>query len=379
MSINSTNWGDDMPSTQSKAEAKSDAPDVAESLGRPSETEDAKVIGLVEVEQHGPESEATAADAGSVASGAPLWTALLRSSALPVVVGGLSGAIVAIAAVFVMAELRPPMDPRVEPLAQQIGGFTQRMQSQESSLRAVEIDLVRTLNQQADVSAEVVKQNTAIEMALGQVAAVSEQIRADNGPGSSVFGVAVVQLADSIAHGRPFEAEWVNLFGLTVDESELQDTLQSLLPFARSGVDTVAGLRLWLRDGASRVDLAIARPDSILWVAADYLQTQLGLPLGTTPAEQAAEAMLTEADRRLADGNVEGAIEIIADLGLPFADSFTAWLEAAHRRDLADKVAAELTTVARREISERARRRASAQSGNGLVIGLQAVPLKVIE
>lgn len=378
MTINSPDWDGERPAKQPEAEVKSGTSSEENSLERQREIKNPNVIGIAETERHRPEPEATVADVGPVESGAPPWTALLRSSVLPVVVGGLSGAIVAVGAVLVLTELRPPMDPRVEPLTQLLGTFTQRMQSQETSLRAVEVDLVRTLDKQAEVSVEVAKQNAAIEMTLGQVAMLSEQLRAENGPGSSVFGVAVVQLADSIALGRPFEAEWVNLFALTVDESELQAELQGLLPFARSGVDTVAGLRQRLRDSASRVDLEIARPGDILWIAANYLQTQLGLPLGTTPAEQAAEAVLTETDRRLAKSDVEGAIELIDDLGLPFADGFGAWLEAARRRDLADRVAAELTMVARREISKRARQQASLQGGNDLLLGLRTAPLRLI-
>jgi hypothetical protein len=253
------------------------------------------------------------------------------------------------------------MDPRVEPLARHVGTFTERMLVQETSLRAVEVDLVRTLDQQANVSAEVAKQNVAIEAALGQVAMVAKQLQAESGPGSSVFGVAVAQLADSIARGRPFEAAWVNLFALTAGEPELRARLQRLLPFSRSGVDTIDGLRGRIRNGAAQAELTIARLDDIFWIAADYLQTQLGFPIGASPATRAAEAALTEADRRLASGDLKGAIALVDDLALPYAETFDTWLEAARRRDLADGIASELTLIARREISKRARRQASAQ------------------
>jgi hypothetical protein len=375
MSVNSPKSNEDKSATRRQPETESDVLDETEPPVREPEGTVASVLGIVEVQRQGAEPEVTEADEGAADSSPPPWRELLRNNSLPVVVGGLSGAMAAIAAVFVLTALRPPMDPRVEPLAQNLGAFNQRLQVQESGLRAVEVDLVGTLGRQAEVSAEVAKQNAVIETVRGQVATVNERIRAESGPGSSVFGVAVVQLADSIALGRPFEAEWVNLFALTANEAKLRAELQRLLPFARAGVDTIAGLRRRLRAGASRVKLVIARPNDILWVATDYLQTQLGLSLGATPAEKAAEAALTEADRRLASGDPEGAIELVADLGLPFADGFGDWLEAARRRVLADTVATGLTTVARQEISARARRIASAQGvGSG---GSRDAPLRM--
>jgi len=359
---------------QRVAKTESDAPDESESPDHQPEATGASVVGILGAEQQGTEPEVTKADDGSVTSGTRQWKALLRPSTLPVILGTLAGAIAAIIAVSVLSVLRPPLDARVEPLAQQLGTFTQRMRTQETSLRAVEVDVVRTLDLQAEVSAEVAEQNAAIEKVRGKVETVSEQIRAERGPGSSVFGVAVVQLTDGIALGRPFEAEWVNIFALTVDEPELRATLQRLLPFVRTGVDTVVGLRQRLRFGARRIDLTIARPDDIFWIAADYLHTQLGLPIGGTPAKRAAEAALTEADRRLASGDTKGAIGLIAGVGKPFAAGFSVWLEAARRRELADKVAAKLTTVARREISERARRQASAQGGNVRGAGRRTAP-----
>jgi hypothetical protein len=232
---------------------------------------------------------------------------------------------------------------------------------QETSLRAVEVDLVRTLDQQANVSAEVAKQNVAIQAALGQVAMVAKQLQAESGPGSSVFGVAVAQLADSIDRGRPFEAAWVNLFALTGGEPKLRVRLQRLLPLSRAGVDTIDGLRGRIRNSATLADLTIARPDDIFWIAADYLQNQLGFPIGATPATRAAEAALTEADRRLANGDLKVAIALVGDLGLPFAETFGPWLKVARRRALADDIASELTIIARRAISKRTRRQASAQ------------------
>lgn len=379
MSINVPEWDDDKPATQHGAETSSDTSEETKLSPRQSESPSVSVVGIVERESPDPELAVAADDARPVETGTAPLMALLAPATLPVIIGGLSGAIAAILAVIVLAEFHPPMDPRVEPLARHVGTFTERMLAQETSLRAVEVDLVRTLDRQADVSAEVAKQNVSIQTALGQVAMVSEQLRVESGPGSSVFGVAVVQLSDGIARGRSFEAEWVNLFALTAGEPSLRARLQRLLPFSRSGVDTIDGLRDRIRAGAKRARLTIARPDDIFWIAADYLQTQLGLPLGTTPAMRAAEAALTEADRRLASNDVPGAIALVADLGLPFADAFGTWLEAARRRDLADGVANELTMLARRKISERARRLASVKGTDLRNMKRRTAPLRLTQ
>ncbi|MBT3304866.1 MAG: hypothetical protein HN377_00115 [Alphaproteobacteria bacterium] len=375
MSINPTKKDDDKPASRQEAESETGVADAEDLLGRSREALSASVVDFVEPEQSTTQTDEAAIDEGTPGAEERPLAALLRPNVLPVIGGALSGALAAIMAVFVLTELRPPMDPRLEPMAEHLGTFTQRMRDQENGLRAVEVDLVRTLAQQTEVKAAVVKQNAQIATALGQVKAVSDQIRAENGPGSSVFGVAVVQLADSIDAGRPFEAEWVNLFSLTVGEPELRAGLQRLLPFSRSGVYTIAELRHELRADAEQAGLTIAKPENFFWIAADYLQKQLGLPLGVSPAAQAAEAALTESDRRLAKGDIGGAVKLVADLGTPFAEGFGAWTEAARRRALANVVATRLTEVARREISLRARRRAAVQNGQAPDRERRALPL----
>jgi len=357
--MNVPDWDNDKPTD--RPETAGNATMEAKISKRQPEGPSARIVDIVDEQPKDPELAAMSGEADPTENAATPWLALLRPATLPVIIGGLSGSIAAIAAVMVLAEFRPPMDPRVEPLARHVGTFTERMLVQETSLRAVEVDLVRTLDQQANVSAEVDKQNVAIQAALGQVAMVAKQLQAESGPGSSVFGVAVAQLADSIDRGRPFEAAWVNLFALTAGEPNLRVRLQRLLPLSRAGVDTVGGLRDRIRNSASQADLTIARPDDIFWIAADYLQNQLGIPIGATPATRAAEAALTEADRRLANGDLKVAIALVGDLGLPFAETFDPWLKAARRRALAVGIASELTIVARRAISKRARRQASAQ------------------
>ena len=235
-----------------------------------------------------------------------LWHELAFSNARPLLVGGLSGAVMAVATVFLINELRPPMDPRVQPMSRQLGTFIQRMETHEAGLQAVQVDLVGLMEDDTAATAAVSLRDTRIAKAFTEIDQVRQQLRIENGPGSPVFNVAVSQLGTAVTEGGPFEAEWVTLYSLTASDPEMRDQLQRLLPMAMDGVDTIEELRLELQGISHQNGI----PNNItnkglVHMGSMYLQEKLGIPIGNTPIQQVMGELMAEADMHLRAGDLE--------------------------------------------------------------------------
>lgn len=278
----------------------------------------------------------------------------LKAATLPAVVGGLAGAVLAVAVVLTMTELRPPLDPRLPGLAQQVAGFQQSLYVLETTVRTAEADLVRALEADTALGARLDQQAGGFETAMGEIADARRQLRVESGPGSVVFGVSVVQLADAVASGRPFESEWVNLYALTDGHSRLRDQLSRLMPVASAGVPTVESLRATLHATAAAAGTPVVDPNDLYLYSLNLVQSGLGVPIGTTAAKQVIGGLVTEADRRLSEGDVSGALAAFANLTREAAEPFETWLAQANRRATADAVVAEFTRVSKEALQSRA-------------------------
>jgi hypothetical protein len=301
--------------------------------------------------------EADTAAAGS------LWRELASSSARPFLIGGISGAVMAAATVFLINELRPPMDPRVQPFADQLGGFIQRMEIHEKGLQAVQVDLVRLLEEDTAAKDAGTARDTRIGEAFTAIDDVRQQLKIENGPGSPVFSVAVAQLGTAVQEGGPFEAEWVTLFALTSTTPEMRAELQRLLPMARDGVDTVEGLRTELKALSLRNGIPNhSNNRGLIYMGTMFLQDKFGIPIGNTPMQQVMGELMAEADLLLQVGDLEGAISRLGEAGGQHAAILAPWLEKANRRRIAGDVTASLRKAA--EMQLRARVTAKPATGN---------------
>lgn len=304
----------------------------------------------------GPAPEETApgvAEGGAPEESAP-QAGLLRSASLPAVVGALAGAALAVVVVLAMTELRPPLDPRLPALAQQVGGFQQSLYSLETTIRGAEADLVRALDADTALTARFDEQAAGLRAAMADITEARRQLQVETGPGSVVFGVSVVQLADAVASGRPFESEWVNLYALTDGQAELRDELRRLMPVASAGVPTLSTLRADLRATAAAAGSPVVDPESLYSYSLNLLQSGLGIPIGTTTARQVIGGLVTEADRQLAEGDLAGALAVLANLTEEASARFERWQEQARRRATADAAVAELTKVSTQALRARA-------------------------
>lgn len=285
----------------------------------------------------------------------PESVSVLKSTAVPAVVGGLAGAVLAVVTVLAMTELSPALDPRLPGLAQQVSGFQQSLYTLESAVRGTETDLVRALEADTALAARLDEQSAGFDTAMTDIAEARRQLQIETGPGSVVFGVSVVQLADAVAGGRPFENEWVNLHALTAGNEPLRESLRRLMPVASLGVPTLADLQAGLRATAAVAGTPVVDPNSLYLYSLNLVQSGLGLPIGTTTERQVIGGLVTEADQRLAAGDLAGALAVLANLTEDTAAPFAAWLEQARRRAVADAVVAEFARVSKDALQARAK------------------------
>lgn len=278
----------------------------------------------------------------------------LKTASLPAVAGGLAGAVLAVVVVLTMTELRPPLDPRLPGLAQQVAGFQQSLYALETTVRGTESDVVRALEADTALGARLEQQADGFKSAMSQIAEARQQLQVETGPGSVVFGVSVVQLADAVASGRPFESEWVNLYALTNGHPELRDQLSRLMPVASAGVPTIDVLKADLRATAMAAGTPVVDPNNMYVYSMNLVQSGLGMPIGTTAEKQVIGGLVTEADRRLSEGDVPGALAAFANLTAEAATPYQDWLVRANRRATADAVVSEFTRVSKEALQSRA-------------------------
>ena len=277
------------------------------------------------------------------------------SGAIPLLAGGISGAVAAIIALFLINTFQPPLDPRVVPLAGQLSGFVQQMYNLETNLRAVEVDLVRVLNTNGATSSRLSAQDAKIADGLSQMTAAQESLRVQNGPGSPVFGVAVVQLMNAVRAGRPFESEWVNVFALTADTPELRDSLMPLVSVVAEGVADTSALSEKLRLRSLELGVSVDPPGDILKAGLAFLQDRLGLPIGLSAGDEVVQNVLARTDKFLRAGQLEAALTMFSNLGDATTGDFQEWLALAQSSAMARRVVDRLSVVSRSRLRERAR------------------------
>lgn len=285
-----------------------------------------------------------------------------RRDVIPLLAGGFLGAIAAVVAVFLINMFQPPLDPRVVPMAGQLNGFVQQMYNLETSLRAVEVDVVRMIDTNGGTESRLTQQDEKIAAALSQLTAAQESLRVESGLGSPVFGVAVVQLATAIEAGRPFESEWVNVFALTAEAPELRDDLLTLVSMVRLGVPGPTSLADQLGARALELGLPVDRPNDLVQVGLTFLQEQFGLTVGLAAQDEVVRSVVARTDRLLRAGNLPDALSMFSNLGQPVAAGFDDWRAQAELSAAARRTVDRLQTISRARLSDRAKNVASSAS-----------------
>ena len=147
---------------------------------------------------------------------------------------------------------------------------------------------------------------------------------------AAVAALAVSALSEAAAQPRPFVGD-LAVFSRLLPGSP--DAL-ALAPLAQQGAPTRPALAAQLSDLASRISVASHAPakgasfmDQAVYAVSRVVSIRRVADGGTGP-----DAILVHAQRRAADGDLEGAVTELDTLPAPARAALTPWREAALRR-----------------------------------------------
>jgi hypothetical protein len=147
--------------------------------------------------------------------------------------------------------------------------------------------------------------------------------------------LAVTQLRQTAAAGRPFAAELGAATALAKDRPDIAASLATLQPLAAKGVPTAAALARQFETTAGAIARAGAAPPSEDW--RDQILAKLrGLVtirrVGKDGGATGADAAVASAEQALAADDLAGAVTVLGTLQDAEAAAAKPWLEAARRR-----------------------------------------------
>ncbi len=162
--------------------------------------------------------------------------------------------------------------------------------------------------------------------------------------------VAAAALADAAATSRPFVAEVVTLERL----SPGSEALAGLRPLAETGAPTRAALAAEFPDVAARAAAAsrAAAPNAgVLARLGAALASLVTVRRVDDVTGASSDAILARAERRVADGDIEGALQQLGTLPEGGREATAAWRERAGRRLEIERRIAALRTGALRDLA----------------------------
>jgi hypothetical protein len=276
----------------------------------------------------------------------PTSTVFLGGMA-PVVTAGAGAAIgavvAAVAITMLLPRLSPPLDARLAPVADRVAAIEIRQQETEIGLGRLNNEIAQAIEADGAAAARIEEQASAVAELERLISdrATSGPVAAEDA-GLTVFAVAVGQLRDAFYDGRPFEAELVNLHALAGKEEALLPLLKELSAPARAGVGGSAALRLELAAFVATAGLTLGEPQSYYDYGLSMVNQYIGYS-GEPYSVEIANVALSDADRKLAGGDVPGAIELVKSLDPSIAPAFDPWLKSAGAYVRAETAVAELT------------------------------------
>lgn len=167
----------------------------------------------------------------------------------------------------------------------------------------------------------------------------------------AALALAVLQIRDAVAAGRPFAAPYATLAAAARGRPELAAAVNSLAGPAKTGVATqaalVEGLRRLAATGSSSDE---PTPETRSWTAA-MLARLRGLVriqrVDDSGATASPPGMAIDAARAdLADGDLAGAVAAIDELSGPPAAAAKPWLQKARQRLAVDDALRRIGSVA---------------------------------
>jgi hypothetical protein len=198
-------------------------------------------------------------------------------------------------------------------------------------------DLMRQDARVATLERQLASTNTQLDTMRADLALAT--LRSTQAAGQA-RAVALLRLADALRGSDPFADELAVMRAVGADTGKLQPLLTQLAPYATTGVPTFVQLSQQLRSLRDTVARSVrqANPgtwmDLISWTGLSAPQA----PVQVDPGLRAAQLGLT----RLALGDINGAVEQVAQVDDPFQADFADWVAAAKGRLAADAMLREI-------------------------------------
>ena len=236
-----------------------------------------------------------------------------------------------------------------------VTALAQRVSALESDPGRLELD--RALAAWAE-------QRAALETALAEQGARLAQVEEEAARRNAADGrlVALVlatgELTGALGSSRPFAPTLETIRGIAVDDTEIEDTLARLAPFAATGVPTLDGLSVRFPEVANAIVRAASAGDDADWI--DETVTKLSQLVtirrtGGAIDPESLDGRLAEAERALAAAELGRAIALVeaSMTAGTEAGPVAAWLGGARARHEADAALADLVATVHGRIGAR--------------------------
>lgn len=231
-------------------------------------------------------------------------------------------------------------DPRVNQLAERLGGIEQRVAAVGSNTQAAE-DLrkeVDGLKQQlASVNQTVTSVNQAVET------------RRDAATAAQALVLAAGQLRSALATGQPFQQELQAVRALGVGDPQVTQPLDAVSAYAAKGVPTQPQLADRFQALSSDIVRAANQGEGGDWVnqVTGKLATLVTVRRqGGGVVGDSADAVVARAEAAVQEGNLGKAVEELSALKGPAATVAAPWIADAKARLAANQAGQQLTTRA---------------------------------
>ncbi|GAB4149794.1 MAG: hypothetical protein Tsb0016_21250 [Sphingomonadales bacterium] len=252
----------------------------------------------------------------------------------------------------------PPQAPGGDASAVDLAPLNQRIDQLAAAVSALEAGggdaalasrLVTLENQLAALRAAQDSSDRALEQSLAmldaRLAAIEQKRDAGNARDMAVL--ALRQLSRSVLSGRPYGADLAELRGLLGEGGIDSAALSVLEAYGARGVPTPADLEARFLNQAKDWLVAAQTPADAgmldrLWARAQAMISVRRTDIGEGDS---AEALLAQAERRLAARDLDGAVKAVERLPAPGLAAAKPWLEEANARLAAEQALTQLESA----------------------------------
>ncbi len=222
---------------------------------------------------------------------------------------------------------------KIEKSSETLGNLLQRMDMLEKNIPAAQDQPTAIDKGLSDAIDEISQRVGALEQAgLGK-----------DPYGGSALMLAISQLREILHSSDPFPSQLAALMELAGDDSEIAGSLNKIEPYASSGIPNLDQLRSRFAD----VSLSLSEIGPVTpgngWL--DSVKKRLSSLISLRRINGKMDAVISKTNNLLNDGDLSGAINVLADYS-DASPKVAAWVGAARKRLAAESAIAALHVFA---------------------------------